>query len=289
MFDCHCHLTDPRLFPHLPEVCAAAKAADITGLCSCGTSPADWEAVAALAERKDLPFRVIPAFGVHPWFCESLPEGWLATLEGFLARFPGAPVGEIGLDRMKGEVSEAQRRVLAAQLDLAARLGRSVVLHGAKAWGQVIAEVEPFAPRLKGFLCHGFSRVPGLIGKVAKLGGYCSIGGGACNYRAVNFHAFIKLIPADCLLIETDSPDMFPEGGAGVAVELAAAAPEPPPNSVAALLHLKLAAPKAKPLNQPSNLPFIAHAIAGIRGVSTAELTTVCEANAARFFAARTR
>ncbi|MFR1319944.1 MAG: hypothetical protein ACLSCR_06570 [Akkermansia sp.] len=70
-----------------------APAASGTGLrFVCGTSPADWEQAALLAERDG---NVTPFFGIHPWFLD--PAAWrrdMRLLEEFLTRFPKAGVGK---------------------------------------------------------------------------------------------------------------------------------------------------------------------------------------------------
>ena len=58
---------------------------------------------------------------------------------------PTLGVGEIGLDRLKERtVSPQMRAVFVAQLALAAEFRRPVVLHGAKCWGQVVAEIKKY-------------------------------------------------------------------------------------------------------------------------------------------------
>ena len=99
LFDGHCHLQDRRLDCVRDEVIARAVRAGVAGCRTCGTSPDDWDAVAALASRPD--FEIRRAFGVHPWYAEGLPADWLARLRGLLLRFPEAWVGEIGLDGIR--------------------------------------------------------------------------------------------------------------------------------------------------------------------------------------------
>ena len=102
-------------------------------------------------------------FGVHPW--ETLdgttganallvpdvpvvpdvpfPAALQASLRARLLENPKVGVGEIGLDRLKvRDISPRMREVFEAQLALAIELGRPVVLHGAKCWGQVVAAVK---------------------------------------------------------------------------------------------------------------------------------------------------
>lgn len=151
-------------------------------------------------------------FGVHPW--EGLEglgslEGLEKWLRGELDEHSAAGVGEIGLDRLKErEISPSMRAVFELQLELAFELGRPVVLHGAKCWGQVVGAVR----RMKAeggrreipFLFHGFSRSDGLIPDIIALNGYISVGPSILNDHAVNYRELVKKIPLEHLLIETD-------------------------------------------------------------------------------------
>ena len=119
-------------------------------------------------------------------------------------------VGEIGLDRLKArEIPAVMRAVFEAQLRVAMELGRPVVLHGAKCWGQVVQAIRACSqtfqtPKPPNFLFHGFSRSDGLIPDIVALGGYISVGPAVLNDHAVNYRALVKKIPLDRLLVETD-------------------------------------------------------------------------------------
>ena len=129
----------------------------------------------------------------------------LAALRARLLANPKAGVGEIGLDRLKvRDIPPIMREVFEAQLALAIELGRPVVLHGAKCWGQVVSAVK--RARTSGtFLFHGFSRSDGLIPDIVALGGFISVGPAVLNDHAVNYRKLVKKIPLDRLLIETDA------------------------------------------------------------------------------------
>ena len=166
-------------------------------------------------------------FGVHPW--ETLgsetggkivsqvpPLPMLSSLRSVLLANPHAGVGEIGLDRLKcRDIPPLMREVFEAQLALAFELGRPVVLHGAKCWGQVVKAIvnyelrnmnhEPGDGKKSAFLFHGFSRSDGLIPDIVRLGGFISVGPAVLNDHAVNYRELVKKIPADRLLVETDS------------------------------------------------------------------------------------
>lgn len=148
-------------------------------------------------------------FGVHPW--ETLQDAYepLSSVRCLLSSHPNAGVGEIGLDRMKvREVPPEMRAVFESQLKLAIEMGRPVVLHGARCWGQVVREVRRMSEEggsvKSKFLFHGFSRSDGLIPDIVKLGGFFSVGPAVLNDHAVNYRAMVKKIPLANLLVETD-------------------------------------------------------------------------------------
>jgi TatD DNase family protein len=144
--------------------------------------------------------------GIHPWNAENVdPAAETERLRLMLAADPSLGVGEIGLDRLKSKtVSSRQREMFAAQLTLAAEAGRSVVLHGAKCWGEVVRLLKPFAGRIPAFLFHGFSRSDGLLPDIVAVNGFVGVGRAVLNDHAVNYRELVKKIPHDRIVVETD-------------------------------------------------------------------------------------
>ncbi len=260
MFDAHAHLQDARLAAVLDDVVRRAEA--LSGVCCCGTSPEDWAALERLAGGV-LPFALVPAFGVHPWWAGGLPAEWVGQLEDALARHPGAAVGEVGLDGVRDTVpAAAQEAVLTAQLELAARLGRPVVLHGARAWERLAEVLAPFSGRLPAFVLHGFGGSSEALRRLLALGGRVSFAGTVCAPRAARARAAAAAVPEDRLLVETDSPDLFPVGGLPAGGALAAGAP----------------------LNQPANLSLVLEEVARLRACPAEALADLTERNARQAF-----
>jgi len=261
VFDAHTHLQSPLLSGVLPRVIDDAARAGVTGVCCCATMPDDWSAVAELA-RARLPFVLVPAFGVHPWHVQGLPADWPDRLAALLDAHPVAAVGEIGLDGLRDDVPAAlQDEVFRRQLDIAERLRRPVILHGARAWGRLTERIKPFARLLPGVVVHGFSGSAEILKQLLNLGAYVSFAGSVCNPNARRVRAAAAAVPPDRLLIETDTPDILPPGGQPVS-----------------------AVPHDPPLNQPANLPLVAQAVAHIRGLDVAEAGVVVERNARRVY-----
>ena len=165
-------------------------------------------------------------FGVHPWEAEELggedlrrkTEDLVSRLSSPVSCLPSPVsgpfllpgIGEIGLDRLKSkDISPKMREVFVAQLELAFELGRPVVLHGAKCWGQVVKTIRQTFEHsnirtFPSFLFHGFSRSDGLIPDIVRLNGYISVGPAVLNDHAVNYRELVRKIPLERLLVETD-------------------------------------------------------------------------------------
>jgi TatD DNase family protein len=330
MFDSHTHLQDERFDTCRQAVLDAARTAGVTGTCCCGSSASDWLSVARLAASlqpqsregrarpPDAPssatgavpaalgasggsggpalplasmFRILPAFGVHPWYAGEQPADWLARLEEHLVAHPEAPAGEIGIDGLRDDLPrDVQRQVLLAQLELAARLNRPVVLHGARAWGELLALVKPFAARLPGFVVHAFSGSQETLREIIALGGHVSFAGIVCNPEARRARAAAAAVPLEKLLIETDAPDLLPRGvdggrwtvdggkpegkGSGFGVQGSTTKDGPRPSSS----HIP------PDLNHPANLVLVARAVAELRKTNPEEIAARTAANAGRVY-----
>lgn len=262
MFDAHTHLQDPRLEGCREAILRSAAAAGVTGLCTCGTAPNDWDGVARLASDRTAPIAIHPAFGVHPWFCDALPPDWLERLDACLQAHPAAAVGEIGIDGLRRATdSSLQHRVFIEQLELAIHHRRTVVVHGARCWGTLADLLQPYAARLPGLLLHAFAASVPLVKRFLDQGASFSFVGSLCNPNARRVQAAAAAVPLDRLLIETDSPDILPEGGTPLVVT-----------------------PESRPLNQPANLPLIAQALSQAKGLDLETVATTTARNARKLF-----
>ena len=210
LFDSHCHLHDRRLDGVRDDVIARAVRAGIAGCRTCGTGPEDWDAVAALGSCPD--FEIRKAYGVHPWYAENLPADWIDRLRAFLANDPNAWIGEIGLDAIRTPApTDISRTVLRVQLELAAELGRPVILHGAKAFDELFAACRPYVGDIPSLTVHAFGGSEVQLRRWLDIGAFISIGGAVTQSKRLR--RLVQDIPPERLRIETDAPDMLPIGG----------------------------------------------------------------------------
>ena len=231
-FDAHNHLQDDRFAGRQDALIAEAKAAGVTGMLVNGACEDDWPAVADLARRH--PGFVFPSFGYHPWYVHARTPRWLDRLRGQLDAFPGAAVGEIGLDRWKpGLAWDGQEEVFLAQLREAAHRNVPASIHCLKAWGRLVELLEAGPRPACGFILHSYGGSAELVERLVPLGAFFSSPGFfARPDKAHKLEAF-RRVPAERLLVETDAPDQLPPPG---------------------LITHPLADAAGQPLNHPANL-----------------------------------
>jgi len=222
--DAHCHLADPRLESELEQVLARSRAQGIGGWIQGGVGPEDWDRQIRLAQA--YPGRIIPVFGLHPWWVAdpARTENDLQLgLELLMEKLPhAAGIGELGLDfgprfgQKLGMASESlQVQAFGAQLGLARAMNLPVVLHVVKAHDQALAILEREGLPDAGGLVHSFSSSVEILERYVALGLTISVGGSVTWKRGQKafeaLQASMLKVPANRLVLETDSPDQPPE------------------------------------------------------------------------------
>ncbi len=199
MLDTHCHLA------HLPpETCnafiAAAGRAGVHGFIAAAARPADWPALAQLAQAHP---NVHVAIGIHPWFHGEDEDDARAAMPSRLGA--AIAIGECGLDgRPEHGPLERQQATLAWQLDLAALRGLPVILHGVRATEPLLAMLADH-PGLAGVI-HGFSGSVETASRFLRLGFRIGLGPLLLNPRARRIRECAARLPEDAWLLETDAP-----------------------------------------------------------------------------------
>ena len=260
LFDAHCHLQDERLASRLAEVLNRAERSGVRRMLCCGCHERNWDAVLALAQAHP---EIAPSFGIHPWYMDGRTDGWLETLERFLAGQPSG-VGEIGLDHAVTPRADAeQEAVFIPQLRLARRLKRPVSLHCRKAWKRLLEILSQEGGVGWGGLIHSYSGPAELVKPLEAMGLYISFSGAITRPGNKRGHQALAAVSPERLLIETDSPDLLPAGTPVIA-------------GIPAV---------AGAVNEPANLVLVAAAVAKILGRSPEWVAEQTFANASRLLA----
>lgn len=261
-YDAHQHLHHSRLAPFLDNFMVQLPRLGIAGGIVNGTSESDWEAVARVCEASAW---LRPAFGLHPWYVAARTGRWEQTLTGFLDRYPGASVGETGLDCwIDGHDIEDQKRVFVRQLEIARDRNLAITVHCVKAHEPLRQVLQKQAAPARGFLLHAWGGPVALTSFLLERGAHFSFSPYFLHARKSAARALFQSLPADRILVETDAPDLVP-----------------PPDRNA----WPLADPASgEPLNHPANLILAYEALAEIRGTTPGQLAATVAENWRRLF-----
>jgi TatD DNase family protein len=254
MVDTHAHLG--LCEPSDGELVGAAREAGVGRILTVGLGEDSNPAAVASAEAYE---GVFAAVGRHPNGAAGFDQGAAEAIEQ-LCELPGVvAVGETGLDFYRDRSDpDDQRRAFAAQIEIARRKGKVLVIHLRDRDGSDEAVSEAFetlAERAEGVdvILHCFSASPRWAERASGHGWYCSFAGNLTYPKAESIRAAAAVVPEDRLLVETDSPFLAPQPVRG------------------------------KP-NQPAHVVMTAERLAEVRGVPYGELERTVEANAARVF-----
>lgn len=205
-FDSHCHLTDPRFDGERAAVWERARAAGVDELVTVASDAADSGAALELALTHD---GIRSTAGIHPHEAVHADAAALARVADLLERPEVVAVGETGLDyHYDHSPQDAQRRAFAHHLELSLRTGKPVVVHSRDADQDTAAMIGEAGREVRGVL-HCFAGGASLLEAALLLDWYVSFSG-MVTFRSWEGEALLRRVPADRLLIETDSPYLAP-------------------------------------------------------------------------------
>ena len=251
--DAHCHLHDSRIISDIPGIVQRAEAAGVTHMATCATMEENFEDTAMLARRYPA---VVPCYGIHPWFLDSLTSRWRQVLGDRVAAEP-CGIGETGLDFMDRHADrDLQLAVFAFHLALARDLARPINIHIRKAWDPFVRMLKKTGPLKTPGLVHSFSGSAELVQVLERYNLYISFSGSVTRPGAKKVVKALNAVSRDRVLLETDTPDIYPS------------VPDPDPHG----------------LNEPKNLPLIAQIAAARAGVPLPEFVRSAHANALTVF-----
>lgn len=207
LFDSHCHLTDTRLLPEVDDVIDRARKNGVDRIVTVGADLDDWGTTLDIARRFGA---VLAALGVHPHIADRATDEAMARLEE-QARGESScvAIGETGLDYYYDNAPrDAQREAFLRHLALAESVGLPVIVHTRSADEDTIAILREAGRNVRGVI-HCFTGGRALMEAALDLGWYISLAG-IVSFRNYEDQDLVRAIPADRLLIETDSPYLAP-------------------------------------------------------------------------------
>jgi len=209
------------------------------------------------ARRPPRPARVWATAGVHPHDAKHWNARSAGQFEPLWADERCVAVGECGLDynRMFSPMHD-QRAAFEAQVAAALRLDKPLFLHCRDAFDDFHAMLRDAAAAGARGVVHCFTEGPAQAEAFLALGLDIGITGWVTDeVRGTALRDAVRMIPADRLHLETDAPYLRPKN-----------------------------AGKTRPYNEPALLPFVARAVAELKGLDVAALSAQASANSRRLF-----
>jgi TatD DNase family protein len=207
--DSHCHLDFPDFAPDLDGIVDRARAADIARMVSISTRVRQFDRLLAIAERFP---DVYCSIGTHPHYAHEEPE---VTVDDLIerSRHPKVvAIGEAGLDyHYDFSPREAQEAGFRRHIAAARETGLPLVIHTREADADTARILEEEAG--KGAfpaVLHCFTSGRELALRGLDLGLYVSFSGVLTFKKSDELRAIAADLPADRILVETDSPYLAP-------------------------------------------------------------------------------
>ena len=262
LIDSHCHLDFPQFDADRMEVIRRAAEAGVGVLMSIGvgSGPPVLDAGLKMAELQPpepgVPWPLIyTSVGVHPHEARQAGEADFVELERLGGNAKVLAVGEIGLDfHYDHSPRDVQRDVFVRQMEIARRLGKPIIIHCREAWPECLELLlAHWRPHGLGGIFHCFSGDPDALREGLEMGFMISFAGNVTFPKAEDLRLAARDVPADRLLVETDSPYLAP-------------------------------VPYRGKRNEPAYVAAVAARLSEVRGVSAEDLARQTAANFRRFF-----
>lgn len=251
LVDSHCHL-DYFTEAEIEDILRRAAEAGVGEMVTIGVRMAQAETVKSISQRFS---QVWGTVGVHP---QNVGEGPLPEVAEIVAAADHPKVigiGESGLDYFYDKAPrEVQQEGFRRHIRAARETGLPLVVHARDADEDIAAilrgerEDGPFD-----FLLHCFSSGRKLAEEAIEMGGYVSFSGILTFPKSQEIRDIARDMPADRLLVETDSPYLAP-------------------------------APFRGKRNEPSYVPHTARVLAELHGMTPDAIAETTTANFRRLF-----
>lgn len=149
--------------------------------------------------------------GLHP--CSVKPESWEAELQlvrNYIDQRDFVAIGEIGIDLYWDKTTlDIQEKAFELQIDWAIEKDWPIVIHTRDSFDETFAVLDRKShPKLRGIF-HCFSGDLDQAKRAIDLGFSLGIGG-VVTFKNGKIDQFLKEIPLDKIVLETDSPYLAP-------------------------------------------------------------------------------
>ena len=216
LIDSHAHLDFKDFDADRAEMLERARQAGVRNILAIGSAAGPDHLDAALPFARQHHW-IYASVGIHPHEAKLAEEQHFASLSA-LAQDPRVIAwGEIGLDyHYDHSPRDVQHSVFRRQLELASAARKPVIIHCREAWEDCLAILEQdWRGTGLGGILHCFGGTPDDARRGLALGFRISFAANITYPKAQNLRDVAQDLPLDCLLIETDSPFLAPQGRRG--------------------------------------------------------------------------
>lgn len=252
LIDSHVHLNFSRFDGDLDEVAQRWRSSGVSQLVHSCCTPDEFGQLQAIADRFP---EVFLAVGLHPLDVGS----WARQSDQTLADIRQwatvdrrvVAIGETGLDFFKAENADDQIESFRAHIQIAREFDLPLIVHCRDAAPTARDVLQDMGP-VRGVM-HCWGGTPTETAWFVELGMYISFSGILTFKNAADIRASAATVPDDRLLVETDCPFLAP-------------------------------VPNRGRRNEPAYVAHVAQQLAGIRGVTLADIASLTSANARQLF-----
>jgi len=223
--DSHCHLEGPRYAQDRADTLARAHDAGLVALLAIGNGDGPNEAdcgikLAEAQEQGEFPAapKIYASVGVHPHEAKLADAAALSRLEQWAKNPRVIAWGEIGLDyHYDHSPRDVQQNVFTQQMELAKTAKLPIIIHNRpsdnseNAWDDLLRLLRAhWASSGFGGILHCFTGEEHHAKAALDMGFVISFAGNVTYPKATNIQQVAKMVPADRMFIETDSPYLSP-------------------------------------------------------------------------------
>ncbi len=210
LIDIGCNLTHDSFDRDREAVIKAAHEAGVVQMIV--TSASAEGSVEAVKLAKAWPQQLFATAGVHPHHASDYEDETDALIRKLAAAQDIVAVGEAGLDYFRDfSPRDAQRASFERQIQIAIDTSLPLFLHQRDAHDDFFAILGSYRDQLNEVVVHCFTGHQSELHEYLDLNCHIGITGWICDERrGTHMKDFMRDIPADRLMIETDSPYLKP-------------------------------------------------------------------------------
>lgn len=253
LIDTHVHINFDAFSNDIEEIAERWRSSGVVCLIHSCVTPQEFGSIQRLADSFD---ELFFAVGLHPSDVQEYGATTTVEIEQLaLSDSRVVAIGETGLDFYKAENFALQHKVFEAQLKIAQKLKKPVIIHCRDAAAEMREQLQRFWDKngpVSGVM-HCWGGTPEQTQWFLDLGFYISFSGTVTFKKATQIQESACIVPSDRILIETDCPFLAP-------------------------------VPKRGKRNEPANVLLVAEQVAKLRGVSLETLARETTDNACRLF-----